>query len=535
MEDVFFLSDTEWSRVRSNPAFDYVVIGSGPCALAFATATTTIDPRARVLLLERGRFLLPENLQGLDEVFAPLLGETSEVYPWEVPDDTADALWIRGVLPYLGGKSITWSGWCPRPSIAELEGWPAQVVAAVEKRLGEAEDFLGVIPADRIGDGPSASGPAGHVPVYGRLQRGLQDMLVQNLDRVPTMTRAEPAHLAVGAGGAVGLFKKFAVPVPLLRLAHRQRALAAKGAGSSLSVATSCLVERIQQRSGRAVALETSRGRLPLGRARLILAAGAIPSAELVMRDLPMVPNAGTRLTAHFLSRLTARVPVENFRFGAGLEPSELAALYVAGKCERSQYHVQLTAVRSQVPAQAYQALRHHAPDCYAFPVRRQLLGSEEFVVFTGAAVGEVGSPNGRCRLALAASGVRVHLELSERDRLTWNAMDAAMFGVIERVVSDGAPGGAQYWHGGPFDGHWSSQRPSVSDRRLAGLVHEGSTLWIGPGHDDPVDLNYRLRGTDNVYVTGGALWPTAGSWNPTLTMVALAQDLGARLASGAG
>jgi choline dehydrogenase-like flavoprotein len=33
----------------------------------------------------------------------------------------------------------------------------------------------------------------------------------------------------------------------------------------------------------------------------------------------------------------------------------------------------------------------------------------------------------------------------------------------------------------------------------------------------------------ENVFVTGGGLWPTGGSWNPTMTMVALAQDLADR------
>ena len=34
------------------------------------------------------------------------------------------------------------------------------------------------------------------------------------------------------------------------------------------------------------------------------------------------------------------------------------------------------------------------------------------------------------------------------------------------------------------------------------------------------------LRPSENVFVTGGALWPKGGSYNPTLAMVALAMDL---------
>ena len=49
-------------------------------------------------------------------------------------------------------------------------------------------------------------------------------------------------------------------------------------------------------------------------------------------------------------------------------------------------------------------------------------------------------------------------------------------------------------------------------------------------GDDDEADaavgLDYRLKGVENVYVTGASLWPTSGSWNPTMTMVGLAQHL---------
>jgi choline dehydrogenase-like flavoprotein len=44
------------------------------------------------------------------------------------------------------------------------------------------------------------------------------------------------------------------------------------------------------------------------------------------------------------------------------------------------------------------------------------------------------------------------------------------------------------------------------------------------------VGLDYRPHGIRNVYVIGGGLVPTSGSWNPTLTMCGLAQDLAEKL-----
>jgi hypothetical protein len=83
-----------------------------------------------------------------------------------------------------------------------------------------------------------------------------------------------------------------------------------------------------------------------------------------------------------------------------------------------------------------------------------------------------------------------------------------------------------EYWHGAPATGAWKPERPSESQYRVPGTVHESSTLHIGDGEDAPVGLDYRLKRVSNVYITGAGLWPQGGSWNPTLFMVALAMDL---------
>ena len=44
--------------------------------------------------------------------------------------------------------------------------------------------------------------------------------------------------------------------------------------------------------------------------------------------------------------------------------------------------------------------------------------------------------------------------------------------------------------------------------------VHEASTMWIGRKEDKaaPVDLDYRPKGVDNIYITGASLYPTGAS-----------------------
>ncbi|RNH98591.1 GMC family oxidoreductase [Micromonospora aurantiaca] len=502
----------EWEKISAR-RFDHVIVGSGICSVAFADAVLRHDPQARILIVEQGGFLLPENLQGLDAAFAPLLGPASESYPWRTHDASDGRLFVRGILPYLGGKSLTWSGWCPRPTSAELAWWPAGVASTLGERFAEAESLLGVLDANAIGT---------RFGWYGGLQHGLQAHCTDRMGVVPGLRSVEPARLALADGGRGELgFRKFAVPALLFGLADR------------IDIVPHCRVKSIERRAGTAVALRTTRGTLPLRGANLILAAGTIPSTALVMGAFPELTDAGRNLTAHSITLVRARIPVDELPFAGSENGAELAALHLPGATSHSAFHLQITGVRCGNPGLMYPVLRRHAPDCDAFVTADQLAGSERHVVLTCAALGEHGS-GGDCRVIVNGDHLRVELSSSELDRSTWDAMDTALFGLVEDVLSSGRRSGLEYWVEGALGGRWARQRPSTAQCRLPGLVHEASTLRMGEAADSVVDLNYRLRGATNVYITGGALWPTGSSANPTLTMVALAQDLADRLTASA-
>eukprot|EP00750_Incisomonas_marina_P017568 INCI2233.1.p1 GENE.INCI2233.1~~INCI2233.1.p1 ORF type:complete len:115 (-),score=26.27 INCI2233.1:135-452(-) len=104
--------------------------------------------------------------------------------------------------------------------------------------------------------------------------------------------------------------------------------------------------------------------------------------------------------------------------------------------------------------------------------------------------------------------------------------MDKAAFHSIEQAIAKGS-GKVQYWVNDKFQ----NDRPTSGQRRGEATCHESCVLFAGDDNDAPVDLNYKFKGSKNVYVTGAGLWPQPGSWNPTLTMVAVAQDLADKLA----
>jgi choline dehydrogenase-like flavoprotein len=59
---------------------------------------------------------------------------------------------------------------------------------------------------------------------------------------------------------------------------------------------------------------------------------------------------------------------------------------------------------------------------------------------------------------------------------------------------------------------------------------HAGTTRMHADPRQGVVDSDGRIHGMENLYVTGGSVFPTAGFANPTLTIVALALRLGDHL-----
>ena len=202
VEDVvtnaFFVHEEDWKAVRESGDFDYVVVGSGFCCLGFVTRVLTNNPYARILILERGSFLLPEHFQNLPMPFQKTLKGVSETFPWSVTEKTHKGKFIKfqhGVVPFLGGRSTTWSGWCPEPLTEELVDWPKEAVDTIHSYFREVKELLNVVPANEISRSDVHNGSK---PIFGALQKGLETFLQLNAHKSETITRSIAAPLAVG-------------------------------------------------------------------------------------------------------------------------------------------------------------------------------------------------------------------------------------------------------------------------------------------------------------------------------------------------
>ena len=336
-------------------------------------------------------------------------------------------------------------------------------------------------------------------------------------------------------------YEKYSAAGPLLSLLITKQVIATKeGKSPPLKILIRCLVKKIRQVNGKATFLETDKGDFKLGDAKLILAMGTLPPTTLMLNsfpDLKLLKPIGTRFSAHFISSIIARVRPSD-KIGSIFEEAkakgklEMAAVYVAGEnlASKHQFHIQISAVIDETPiANIYDTLRH-LPDVVAAPSLKQLMTSKGYVLFVCACLGQIDHNNSKNYFRLNAdkditSNATLQCVTNDTDEALWDTMDDSTFKILDDKLD--LNGTIEYWHGKD----WQKGHPDKHQRRVPGLVHESSTMWIGEeGSSAPVDLDYKFRGVENVYLTGGALWPTGASWNPTCAMTGMAMDLADRL-----
>ncbi|KAF9630228.1 2-keto-gluconate dehydrogenase [Lasiodiplodia theobromae] len=548
MTNHYFVSHEKWSTIVKDEEFDYIVVGSGCTALAFISETLRIDPKKRILCLERGDFWLPSHFQNLPLPFKVVLGGVSETFPWTLSEKTfKDPLlgYCHGSCPFFGGRSAFWSAWSPQPRIEDMRGFPESMIKATQEAIfwPEAKRLLNVTSASDVDD-----------TIFAGLQDVIDERLREPGDRIPTATVSEPAQLSVGRRSPTSTlrFNKFSVPGPLLRIKEEQAAKEKEGTGARLDIALGCVVEKLRADDGMVRSIETSLGPISWANdnTKVVLCAGAFPAATLLLNSFDScAKTVGKRVTGHFQTQITARVPLSTFgpwspAIAKSDQPCklEIAAHYLAGEDAdtKQQYHVQVTAIHSPNPTEDAEDAARECPDYAAAATEAQLRDSTEHVVFVCATLGEFSEHNPHSWFRRdeqnqdVTTNVKLQYTLTDADRKLWDLMDEATYQTIETMSGPAPKGkdlGLEYWHDGPTggSGFWSRERPE--NVRVPGIVHEASTAFVG-GEEagGSVDALGRPHGVQNVFVTGGALFPTAGSWNPTLTMCGFAQHLAREL-----
>lgn len=193
----YFMTNEEWERNRTHRRFDYVIIGSSFCSLAFTTQALKNNPNVKILIIERGAFLHPDHYQNLPPAMETTVFDPSETFHWSVSQKTNEGEYIKGLhgaYSFFGGRSSFWSGWCPEPTEAEMEGWPKELVKVVKDYFPKAKELLNIVSADEIfGDGIHDQ------PIFGELQKEVHAKIKQASSKIETVKDVIPAPLAVKA------------------------------------------------------------------------------------------------------------------------------------------------------------------------------------------------------------------------------------------------------------------------------------------------------------------------------------------------
>ena len=152
--------------------FDVIIIGGGTFAVAVAQRLFQNDAThsRRILVLERGPFVLPEHVQNTNYLGG---GVPATERLWE----SHPALSYAGLVLAIGGRSLSWGGWSPELFEDETTTWPAEVMADLRmltfpnKDRGyfwQSSDMIGVTETNDFIYGPL------HVALRKHLHAGLK-------------------------------------------------------------------------------------------------------------------------------------------------------------------------------------------------------------------------------------------------------------------------------------------------------------------------------------------------------------------------
>jgi choline dehydrogenase-like flavoprotein len=485
-------------------SYDVVVVGSGMGGGTLAYGL--MNSGASVLVLERGGVIArePENWDA-EAIFAKGRYRTDE--RWQ---NGAGGWFNPGITYGVGGNTKVYGASLPRfrpqdfEAVEHADGispaWPLRY-ADLEPYYGRAELLYGVHAGPPGPDEPPRSAPFPHPAVA-------HEPLIEELARRLRGRGYHPAHLPLGidlrSGGTClrcNACDGFVCNVDAKADAH-VRCLRPAVASGAVELVTNAFVRRVlTDPSGRratGVEFEQEGHMRSVSAARVVVAAGAVNSAALLLRSAARTRPAGLANSSGVVGRHymvhnnTVMLTVHPFRqnhtafqktlylndfYARGTDdhPYPLGHIQLIGK-------VRVPMVRAQargVPDPVLRAVTNRSLDWWLFS--EDLPDAENRIELTGS---------GQIRLRWRPNNVRAHEVLVREARRMARA--------------------AGY--------------PIVLTRR-AGIdvcSHQAGTIRAG---DDPrhsaLDVNCRAHDVENLYVADASFFPSLPVMNPALTIAA--------------
>jgi len=552
--------------------FDVIVIGGGTFGGAVAEHIWFRDSQAkglRILVLEAGPFMLSEHFQN-----TPVSGlGTSEKATslTELGTMTPDAqrrwskeVWglawhsstpFPGLAYCLGGRSLFWGGWSPRPLPSELPltRWPQTVVddlnneyfadASAEIGVSETNDFIfgelhnalrqmlfdGLV-ANNVTQAMALNALLDHptiLPGQVPTKAALLQLLgltasPQTVAELRNQLKLEAPLAVQGRPPRAGFFplNKFSA-IPLLIKAART----AQGEANNddvkkrLMVVPNCHVTKLvtvpDGARWRVAGVETNQGSVQLSDSGVvIIALGTIESTRLALVSweglgLSHYNLIGKNVIAHLRSNVTIRVPRTSIaNLPAAIKELQASALFVKGRdvaATQGHFHTQITAAGLEQPGSDSEAeLFKKVPDVDTLAAFFN--ADDKNIVITIRGIGEMepanlaniqGHPS---RIDLDPNRdldefniprVLVTIAPTANDQTLWNAMDKASDDIAHVLAGNK-----------PFE-VLTPQGPKA--------VQPGDNLstklfYAPSGHPDPAQRG-RRDGLGTTHHEAGTLW----------------------------
>lgn len=487
---------------------DVVVAGAGLAGSVLAAEIIRASDSARVLLLDAGPWVT------LDHGQADGKGELIRRKLSRARFRSSSLMAPTGFVEAVGGTSLVWTGWSPRPRPSELHSWPLAAVSDLESRyLDEAERCLRVSRWRESG--------------------WLYDWLRTRLEGVGVAADGDPEPGADGLAAPLGLSAAGHTYSPLTGLVE----ILSQDARSSqrsdrprIQVISRCRVHRLVCRGGAVVGFETSQGPIDISSSSaVVLAANLIESTRLVQIASGQQSLAGTRLSGHVLASVALLVPIP-----APRSTPELATLLLPAAGGGRHLHVQLRAAAGKVTSEVASKM----PGLYGSDL--QIGPDRDHMLICLTAVGEMPSGDGNLGQVRASahpedadnsSGVEVFMSDAIFVDCIWDAMDDLLERISENLSENGTLYGLP-WGRGQFGPDLPPRLARVAGgRRWGSFVHPSGSLWMAePGQPRVTDGQGKVDGFDNLYATGLSLFPRPGSHNGGLATAALAIRLAREL-----
>lgn len=495
--DAIYFKDAEKIKKKT---YDYIVVGGGAYGTSFVHRILELNPKSKILVLEKGSLLLPEHYQNLPRAYQNVFNYTTE-QPWIMSKAPYN---VHGQVPYLGGRTLYWNAWVPQPTPAQMRDWPQDVIEGLKPEWNRVAKFIGRTTTFDIN---------GHT---GDLHKVMRERLFKSLDKIPSCDYYDRASALDGAMANLSTnsdksWRRFAPVNILIDLITKYP--------DNIDVLINAEATGLKRNKSGIEQIITKQGVIDVKKAKVILALGVIEAVTLVKPEFPENKLLGRNFMGHFRSQIFIRVPKK----AAGVDSNllEIATLYQSGMAVDREYHMHICCVHN--PRGKDQAADFYRVTPY--PSTMELFMDGEYMYFELHAMAEIRgerTADATNYISVKDGVTKIHFNLEKPELELWDTVDDVVVQVAG-IMADGHK--IDYLQAD--NKTWSPKVPDMPKMRDYNLIHEAGIMWMGDNAKDSVTDSWgRMHETDNLYVLGGAIFPTCGSWNPTYTGIAMTYRL---------